>query len=103
LVNLIGNALEHNKKGTTVVVRLQGQTHKVRLTVQDNGQGIAEEHLPHLFERLYKAESSRTSKGSGLGLTISRHIVLAHGGIIAAESEMGKGTQIHVELPLVRR
>ncbi|WP_167747174.1 sensor histidine kinase [Cohnella luojiensis] len=103
LVNLIGNALEHNKKGTTVVVRLQGQSHKVRLTVQDNGQGIAGEHLPHLFERLYKAESSRTFKGSGLGLTISRHIVLAHGGMITAESELGKGTQIHVELPLVRR
>jgi signal transduction histidine kinase len=102
LTNLIGNALDHNRKGTTVIVHLYGNQQKVRLTVQDNGQGIAPEHLPHLFERLYKAESSRSSKGSGLGLTISRFIVHAHGGTIHGVSELGKGTEIHVELPLVR-
>lgn len=66
LINLIGNALDHNQKGTRVIVRLYVNQQKVRMIVQDNGQGIAPEHMPHLFERLYKAESSRSSRGSGL-------------------------------------
>jgi signal transduction histidine kinase len=102
LINLIGNAIDHNRKGTTIMVRLYGNQQKIKLTVQDNGQGIAPEHLPHLFERLYKAESSRSSKGSGLGLTISRFIVHAHGGTIRAISELGRGMEIHIELPLIR-
>ncbi|UHA75411.1 sensor histidine kinase [Paenibacillus sp. 481] len=102
LINLIGNALDHNPEGTSVIVRLYGNQQKVKVIVQDNGRGIAPEHLPHLFERLYKAESSRSFRGSGLGLTISRFIVHAHGGTILVVSELGKGTEIHVELPLVR-
>ncbi|MBC8080648.1 MAG: HAMP domain-containing histidine kinase [Gorillibacterium sp.] len=102
LINLIGNALDHNKAGITVVIHLCRNQHKISLIVQDNGQGIAPEHLPHLFERLYKAESSRTSTGSGLGLTICRHIIHAHGGTIQAISDPGKGTVFKVLLPLVR-
>jgi signal transduction histidine kinase len=102
LVNLIGNALDHNAPGTRVTVRLGRSGNKARLAVRDNGRGIAAEHLPHIFERMYKAESSRTSKGSGLGLTITRHIVLAHGGTIEVSSEEGKGTEFRVELPLIR-
>lgn len=100
LLNVVGNAIEHNPSGTEVDVRLEGTGRKAVITVSDNGQGIAAEHLPHLFERLYKAESSRTSRGSGLGLTIARYIVEAHGGTIAAFSEQGKGTAFKVELPL---
>ncbi len=103
LINLIGNALDHNAAGTKVAVKLSGSLQKVELSVRDDGQGIASEHIPHLFERLYKAESSRSTRGSGLGLTISRHIVLAHGGTIHADSALGEGTEIHVGLPLVRR
>ncbi|REE67962.1 signal transduction histidine kinase [Paenibacillus taihuensis] len=100
LLNLIGNALEHNASGTEVCVRVERKERKAVITVSDNGQGIAAEHLPHLFERLYKAESSRTSRGSGLGLTIVRYIVQAHGGTIAVRSEQGKGTAFQVELPM---
>jgi signal transduction histidine kinase len=103
LINLIGNALDHNKAEITIQVSLYIHHHKVRLTVQDNGQGIAPEHMPHLFERLYKGESSRSSRGSGLGLTISRFIVNAHGGTILVVSDLGKGTEIHVELPYVHQ
>lgn len=102
LINLIGNALEHNERGTRVNVRLTRDARFVRFTVEDNGAGIAPEHLPHLFERLYKAESSRSTKGFGLGLTISRHIVQAHGGTITAASEPGKGTEFRVALPTDR-
>ncbi|MFC5528855.1 ATP-binding protein [Cohnella yongneupensis] len=58
--------------------------------------------MPHLFDRLYKAESSRSSRGSGLGLTIARHIVQAHGGTIKASSEPGKGMEMRIELPRSR-
>ncbi|QGQ99707.1 sensor histidine kinase [Paenibacillus psychroresistens] len=101
LINLIGNSLDHNKSGIRVNVSLQSHSYKARIIVQDNGQGIAAEHMAHLFERLYKVESSRSTRGSGLGLTISRHIVNAHGGTIIAKSEVGKGTEFEVELPLV--
>jgi two-component system, OmpR family, sensor histidine kinase BaeS len=100
LINVIGNALGHNKGGTTVIVRLYSHQQKAKLIVQDNGPGISEEHLPRLFDRLYKAESSRSTKGSGVGLTISRYIINAHGGDIRAVSEVGKGTEIQIELPL---
>ncbi|QHW29750.1 HAMP domain-containing histidine kinase [Paenibacillus rhizovicinus] len=100
LINLIGNAINHNDKGTRVIIRLRSNKDKVRMIVHDNGNGIAPEHLPHLFERLYKAESSRSSKGYGLGLTISRYIVHAHRGSIVVLSEVGQGTEIQVRLPL---
>ncbi|MFC5468937.1 sensor histidine kinase [Cohnella suwonensis] len=99
-VNLIGNAVDHNPPGTRVAVRLQGGRRTATIVVEDDGQGVDPKHLPHLFERLYKADSSRASKGSGLGLTIVRHIVQAHGGTIRAESEPGKGTAIRIELPV---
>ena len=103
LLNVIGNALDHNPVGTTVNVQLRADARGLAvLSVEDNGRGIAAEHMPRLFERLYKAESSRTSRGSGLGLTISRYIVQAHGGTITAESTLGEGTVMKVELPLRR-
>lgn len=100
LINLLGNVLDHNKGEITIKISLKIHHNKVNLTVEDNGQGIAPEHMPHLFERLYKVESSRSSRGSGLGLTISRFIVNAHGGTIIAISQLKKGTKIQIELPL---
>jgi signal transduction histidine kinase len=67
------------------------------VTVEDTGAGITAEVLPHVFERFYK---SRDSSGTGLGLPIAKYLVEAHGGTITAESEPGKGTTIHISLPV---
>ena len=72
------------------------------MRVSDTGPGIAREDLPHVFERFYRADRSRTreSGGSGLGLAIARSIVASHGGTISAESTFGEGTTIVIRLPL---
>jgi two-component system OmpR family sensor kinase len=69
--------------------------------VSDNGSGISAEHLPHVFDRFYRSDSSRTRKygGSGLGLSITKSLVEAHGGEISAESIPGKGTTFRITLP----
>jgi signal transduction histidine kinase len=74
----------------------------VTLRVCDTGNGIAPEDLPHVFDRFYRADRSRTrgSGGAGLGLAITRQIVAAHGGLIWAESELGHGTTISIALPV---
>jgi signal transduction histidine kinase len=73
------------------------------LCVTDEGTGVAEEALPHVFERFYRAESSRTGKGSGLGLAIVRETVEALGGRIEVQSVLGKGSTFTVRLPLAER
>ena len=72
------------------------------MTVADTGEGIAPEHLPHLFERFYRVESSRSrgKGGTGLGLAICREIVRAHGGSITVESAVGQGAAVTLRLPL---
>jgi two-component system OmpR family sensor kinase/two-component system sensor histidine kinase BaeS len=72
--------------------------------VSDTGQGIAPEDLPHVFDRFYRADRSRTrgSGGAGLGLAIAKQIVVAHGGAIWAEGQVGKGTTISVALPVAQ-
>jgi two-component system phosphate regulon sensor histidine kinase PhoR len=73
----------------------------VRLTVSDEGEGIAPEHIPRLTERFYRADPSRSRAlgGTGLGLAIVKHIVERHRGSLTIESEMGKGTDVHILLP----
>ena len=73
-----------------------GAAKRIWISVQDSGPGIAPEDLPHIFDRFYK---SRDSRGMGLGLSIARFIVEAHGGEIAVESSEGKGTTISFSLP----
>ena len=70
--------------------------------MSDTGRGIAPEDLPHVFDRFYRADRSRTrgSGGAGLGLAITRQIVAAHGGLIWAESALGQGTTISIALPV---
>ena len=97
MVNLVANALRHTPRGGEVRISASLDSGRLRLSVADNGTGIAPEDLPHIFERFYKTADS---SGSGLGLAIARNLVLAHGGEIAAESAPGAGTAIRITLPL---
>ncbi|HSA91701.1 MAG TPA: ATP-binding protein [Terriglobales bacterium] len=94
--NLIDNALKYSLEGRRVVVgaRQPEAGGPVEFFVRDQGPGIASDHLPRLFERFYRVDRarSRESGGTGLGLAIAKHIVLAHGGTIRAESELGHGS-----------
>lgn len=101
LVILLDNALKYTKEGRIGVAAVKtGNT--LKLTVSDTGIGIAPEELPHIFDRFYRADKvrTRTTGGSGLGLAIAKSIVEAHRGTITAESEPGRGTTIHVHLPV---
>ena len=97
LTNLISNALRHTSENGGVSVAASNQADRIVVTVCDSGRGIPAEDLPRIFDRFYKGHGSR---GSGLGLTIARNLVAAHGGEIRAESLEGKGTTITFTLPL---
>jgi two-component system OmpR family sensor kinase/two-component system sensor histidine kinase BaeS len=105
LTNLLTNALRYTPAGGTVTLRGEARNGRaesgVLLSVQDTGQGIAPEDLPHVFERFWRADRSRTrsSGGSGLGLAITRQIVEAHGGTIDMISIPGHGTTVQIALP----
>ena len=100
MINLLSNALRHTDSGGLVTVRLQSSGDIVTVTVQDNGHGIDPKHLPHLFDRFYRADSgtARNSEGTGLGLPIAKEIVTAHHGTITVDSEVGKGSTFTVTL-----
>ncbi|MET0917247.1 MAG: sensor histidine kinase, partial [Burkholderiales bacterium] len=102
LQNLIDNALSHTPAGGSVTVTARAREREIAITVADTGSGISKDHLPHIFERLYRGDKSRDSRsgGAGLGLAIARQIVELHGGRIAVESELGRGTAFSFSLPL---
>jgi two-component system phosphate regulon sensor histidine kinase PhoR len=99
--NLIDNALKYGASGGRIVLGARSVPHAVEFFVQDFGAGIASEHLPRLFERFYRVDKarSRESGGTGLGLAIAKHIMLAHGGSIRAESELAHGSTFLFTLP----
>jgi two-component system, OmpR family, phosphate regulon sensor histidine kinase PhoR len=100
--NLIDNALKYGASGGRVVLGARAVPHAVEFFVQDFGAGIPSEHLPRLFERFYRVDKarSRESGGTGLGLAIAKHIMLAHGGSIRAESELAHGSKFLFRLPI---
>lgn len=106
LVNLIGNAIKYTPAGGEVVISLGKDDSRAYLSVHDNGPGIPEEDLPHIFERFYRGEKSRTrereGKGFGLGLSIAYWIVRNHGGEIEVASSKDQGTTFTVWLPLAQ-
>jgi signal transduction histidine kinase len=102
LLNLVGNALQYTPSGGRVSLVTRREGEKVRLSIQDTGIGISPEHLPHVFERFYRVDKSRSRAGggSGIGLTIARHLVEAHGGQIEAASDgPGLGSTFSFTLP----
>ncbi len=101
LGNLVSNAIRYTPTGGTVVVGVRRVDDGYNLTVTDNGTGIADQHLPHLFDRFYRAEQSRSraTGGSGLGLAITKHLVEAHQGRITVTSQLGEGSVFTLWLP----
>lgn len=102
LGNLLDNALRHTPHGGRVTLGASSDAGSVRFVVADTGEGIAAEHLPHVFERFYRVDTARdrTHGGSGVGLSIVRALVRAHGGTVTAESDgPGRGSRFVVELP----
>ena len=100
IANLLDNALKFTPRGGAVELRVRSAPpDAVRVEVRDTGEGIAPEHLPHLFERFYKADRARRDKGTGLGLAIAKHIVELHDGEIGVESTQGSGATFWFSLP----
>ena len=97
--NVVDNALKYAGEGAEVEVSVRGRAGEVEVAVSDTGVGIAPEHLPHVFERFFRGEQSRSSPGSGLGLAVVKHIVEAHGGRARAESRAGEGAVVRLVLP----
>lgn len=100
LLNLVDNAVKYTEKGS-VTVRLAAAGGRFLIEVADTGIGIDADHQPHVFERFYVADKSRSKKlgGTGLGLAIVKHIALAHGGTVSLKSRVGEGTTFTVSLP----
>jgi signal transduction histidine kinase len=96
LINLVSNALRYTPKGGRVSIEIVPSSTAVEVRVTDTGAGIPADELPRIFDRFYKGAGS---SGSGLGLTIARRLVEAHGGAIRAESQPGAGTTVTFELP----
>ena len=103
--NLVDNALKYGApEGTVSVVLDMAQRDSARITVSDEGEGIAADQIPHLTRRFYRTDPgrSRASGGTGLGLAIVKHIVERHRGRLDITSEVGKGTRVVVRLPVAK-
>ncbi len=100
LLNLVDNAIKYTPSGGDVTLTLKRQAGWVQISVADTGCGIPEQDLPHIFERFYRADRSRTRPGgAGLGLSIAKWVAEAHGGELEVESEVGQGTVFTLYLP----
>jgi signal transduction histidine kinase len=104
LLNLVANAIQYTPQGGDVFLSLGKVAEQARLIIRDTGPGIPAEDLPHIFERFYRAEKSRTrskATGFGLGLSITQWIVDKHGGRIEVDSKEIQGTTFCIWLPLL--
>ncbi len=99
VANLVDNALKYSPDGSSVRLSGASADGTVSISVQDHGAGIAQEDIPRIWERLYRAEQSRTTPGLGLGLSLVRAITEAHGGTVGVESESGRGSTFTLRLP----
>lgn len=104
LGNLVRNALRHTPEGGLIAIRVEQHDARLRVTVEDTGDGIPPDQLPHVFERFYRGDDARdrTSGGAGLGLAIVRELVEAMGGSVSVESDLGRGSRFAFTLPSAR-
>jgi two-component system sensor histidine kinase BaeS len=102
LTNLLENAARYTPTDGRIIVSVSRAGARIRVVVADTGCGIAPEHLPHLGQRFYRADPSRSRTGGGIGLgpSICLSIVAAHGGTLGIDSTLGQGTRVTVDLPL---
>ncbi|MGD8406373.1 MAG: ATP-binding protein [Anaerolineales bacterium] len=102
LANLLTNALRHTPEKGRISLQGESISEGIRITVSDTGAGIPAEDLPYIFDRFWRGDKSRarTEGSSGLGLAITKQLVLAHGGVITAKSEVGDGAIFMIELPV---
>jgi signal transduction histidine kinase len=98
-VNLLDNAIKYTQQGQITVVTNPEPNGLVEVNITDTGTGINAEHLPHIFDRFYRVDKSRSTSGTGLGLAIASSVAQAHGGTIRVESKIGQGTVFTVLLP----
>jgi two-component system phosphate regulon sensor histidine kinase PhoR len=103
LYNLLDNAVKYSPPKGEIHIGARSSPQSLLLHIKDQGPGIPPEHLPRIFERFYRVESSRSREegGTGLGLAIVKHLVALHGGRVWAESKVGEGTTLYVELPIL--
>jgi signal transduction histidine kinase len=101
LYNLMDNAMKYTPDEGTVTVTLRREDDAIVWRVRDNGVGIPEEDLDHIFDRFYRVDKARSREtgGTGLGLSIVKQLVTMHGGTISVESEAGKGSEFVVSFP----
>jgi len=100
ITNILHNAIKFTPDGGRITVSTAHDENNITLHIEDTGIGISAEDLPHIFERFFKADKSRSTSGTGLGLAISKHIIQTHGGKIWVESDSGKGSVFSFSLPL---
>jgi len=102
LYNLIDNAVAHTTKGDAITITARQQDSWIEISISDTGEGIPSDDLPYIFERFYRVDKSRarTTGGTGLGLTIAKRLVEAHGGKIEVHSELGKGSRFSFTVPI---
>ncbi len=104
IINLLDNAIKYSSQNSKVYIELSKISETFKVTVSDEGIGIESRHLDRLFERFYRIDKARSRElgGTGLGLAIVKHIVLALGGVVSVESEVGQGSKFTIEIPLSR-
>ncbi len=100
IANLVDNAVKYTPRGGAVTLEVEATPVEAIVRVVDNGEGIAETAIPRIWDRLYRAEPSRSKPGLGLGLSVVRAIVLAHGGTVEVASTPGAGSRFTIRLPL---